>query len=165
MFIAVCVYGAGRDNIDRSTLPAFSLTRFMGRWYEIARFDHSFERGMSHVTTDYTPAEDGSVEVVNSGIKQGRLFSARGRAKTTRRTGRLRVSFFWIFYFDYNVMEMDDDGQWALVGSRSPRYLWILSRTPTLPGHVTQQIVSLAESRGYNTDNLIYVDQSPSTLQ
>ena len=72
MFIAVCVYGAGRDNIDRSTLPAFSLTRFMGRWYEIARFDHSFERGMSHVTADYTLAEDGSVEVVNSGMRQGR---------------------------------------------------------------------------------------------
>ena len=61
MFIAVCVYGAGRDNIDRRTLPTFSLQRFMGRWYEIARFDHTFERGMSRVTADYVLSPDGAV--------------------------------------------------------------------------------------------------------
>ena len=159
MFIAVCVYGAGRDNIDRRTLPTFSLQRFMGRWYEIARFDHTFERGMSRVTADYVLAPDGAVEVVNSGMRGSRRFTLRGRAKMTRHTGRLRVSFFWIFYSDYNILEMAPDGRWALVGSRSPRYLWILARTPSLPEAELEHIVSLADGRGYETQNLIYVEQ------
>lgn len=162
-FIAVCIYGAGRDEIDRSTSPTFSLPQFMGRWYEIARFDHSFERGMDRVTADYTLADDGSVEVVNSGMKDGRMHSIRGRAKATRHAGRLRVSFFWFFYFDYNVMEQGGNGEWALIGSRSPRYLWILARTPTLPDDVLRHITSLAERRGYDTGNLIYIGQQ-STL-
>lgn len=159
MFIAVCVYGAGRDNIDRRTLPTFSLQRFMGRWYEIARFDHTFERGMSRVTADYVLSPDGAVEVVNSGMRGSRRFTLRGRAKMTRHTGRLRVSFFWIFYSDYNILEMAPDGRWALVGSRSPRYLWILARTPSLPEAELEHIVSLADGRGYETQNLIYVEQ------
>ncbi len=159
MFIAVCVYGAGRDNIDRRTLPTFSLQRFMGRWYEIARFDHAFERGMRRVTAEYILSADGSVEVLNSGIRGSRRLTVRGRAKTTRQGGRLRVSFFWIFYSDYNIMEMAPDGRWALIGSRSPRYLWILARTPSLPENELKHIVSLAEQRGYDTQNLIYVEQ------
>lgn len=159
LLIAVCVYGAGRDNIDRRTASAFALPSLMGKWYEIARFDHSFERGMNRVTAEYAMRDDGMVDVLNSGVKGTRTLTARGRAKTTRRNGRLRVSFFRIFYFDYNIMEMGPRGEWMLVGSRSPRYLWILARTPSLPDPVVGHIVSLAESRGYNTENFIYVKQ------
>lgn len=158
LLLSACVYGAGRDSINRSTVKNFDLERFMGRWYEIARFDHSFERGMQGVTANYSLQNDGTVLVVNSGLRGGKPTEAVGRAKTTSQVGRLRVSFFWIFYSDYNILEMDKDGQWVLVGSRSPQYLWILARTPKLSDDVMNQIINLAEQRGYNTDNLIFVE-------
>ena len=144
--------------ISTNTISSLDVKRYMGRWYEIARFDHSFERGMQGVTTNYSLQNDGTVLVVNSGLRGGKPTEAVGRAKTTSQVGRLRVSFFWIFYSDYNILEMDKDGQWVLVGSRSPQYLWILARTPKLSDDVMNQIINLAEQRGYNTDNLIFVE-------
>lgn len=156
MFLAACVYHAGRDGVNRSTLSSFDLKKFMGRWYEVARFDHRFERGMHNVTADYRLLDDGSVEVVNRGERGGETHQAVGRAKATDHPGRLRVSFFWIFYSDYNILEMDEGGEWVLIGSRSPQFLWILSRTPSLAGDTVDRIVELADRRGYNTDNLIF---------
>ena len=95
-------------------------------------------------------------EVVNEGMRGGKPHRAVGRAKTTNKSGCLRVSFFWIFYSDYNVLEMGEKGEWALVGSRSPQYLWILSRTPTLPDATVDYIVEQAAKRGYNVKNLIF---------
>ncbi|OKY98002.1 MAG: hypothetical protein BHV65_07850 [Alistipes sp. 58_9_plus] len=92
-------------------------------------------------------------------MRGGEAHTARGRAKTTDTPGRLRVSFFWIFYSDYNVLAMGDNGGWALVGSRSPKYLWILSRTPHLEQGVLDSILAKAASRGYDTSKLIYVEQ------
>ena len=156
MLLAACVYNAGRDMLDRTTVENFNLKNFMGRWYEIARFDHRFERGMTDVTATYTLQENGMVEVVNEGMRGGKPHRAVGRAKTTNKSGCLRVSFFWIFYSDYNVLEMGEKGEWALVGSRSPQYLWILSRTPTLPDATVDYIVGQAAKRGYNVKNLIF---------
>ena len=156
MLLAACVYNAGRDSIDRSTVKNFSLDSLMGRWYEIARFDHNFERGMREVTADYRLQEDGMVEVINTGLRGDEVRQSIGRAKTTAEPGRLRVSFFWIFYSDYNILEMGRQGEWALVGSRSPQYLWILSRTPTLPDETVSYIVGQAAKRGYNVDKLIF---------
>lgn len=131
VIVTACTVGARSAAVDSTPTSDFSLKDFMGRWYEIARFDHSFERDMEYVTADYILQDDGTVEVINSGMRGGEAHTARGRAKTTDTPGRLRVSFFWIFYSDYNVLAMGDDGGWALVGSRSPKYLWILSRTRT----------------------------------
>ncbi len=156
MLLAACVYNAGRDTINRTTVTNLNLNNFMGRWYEIARFDHRFERGMTDVTADYILQKDGMIEVVNEGMRGGKLHRSVGRAKTTSTPGRLRVSFFWIFYSDYNVLEMGEHGEWALIGSRSPQYLWILSRTPTLPDQTVDYIVGQAAKRGYNVDNLIF---------
>lgn len=156
MLVAAGVYQAGRDSIDRRTVAEFDLAAFMGRWYEIARFDHSFERGMYDVTADYSLNDDGTVEVVNSGLRGGVPRRAVGHAKPTKQSGRLRVSFFWIFYSDYNILEMGDKGEWAIVGSRSPQYLWILSRTPSLPQATLNEILYRAEQRGYNTELLIF---------
>ncbi len=142
-------------SLDTKAIPDFNLSKYLGTWYEIARFDHKFERGLSDVTADYTLGDDGVVEVVNSGMRGGVERRAVGRAKTTKQTGQLRVSFFWIFYSDYNILEMGEQGEWALVGSRSPQYLWILSRTPSLPKDTLDQIMQRAERRGYNTEKLI----------
>lgn len=156
MLLAACVYNAGRDSIDRTTVTMLKLDSLMGRWYEIARFDHNFERGLKKVTADYRLQDDGSIEVINTGMRGDKPHQAIGKAKTTNQPGRLRVSFFWIFYSDYNILEMGANGEWALVGSRSPRYLWILSRTPALPDATINHIIDVAERRGYNTRNLIF---------
>ena len=153
--LSACAYEQYGTNIDTSTVRDFDLRNFMGRWYEIARFDHRFERGMSDVVADYTLLPNGRIEVVNSGMKDGQLSIAKGKAKISKIPGKLRVSFFWFFYADYNVLAMGQDGEWALIGSKSPKYLWILSRTPTLPEPTLQHIIDIARARGYNTEKLI----------
>ncbi len=145
-----------KGKIDRSVVKSLDLNNYMGRWYEVARFDHSFERGMSNVTAEYTLQPDGMVRVVNRGVREGKQHEAIGKAKTTPEAGRLRVSFFMFFYSDYNIMEMAENGEWALVGSRSPKYLWILSRTPKMSQAVISHILQLARERGYDTSELIF---------
>lgn len=161
LLIVGVVYGAGTDNVDRRTVRMFDLKRYMGDWYEIARYDHPFERGLMEVRASYRLRDDGRIEVHNSGtdLHRERRKTVRGRARTTAQTGRLQVSFFWFFYSDYNVMELGEAYEWALVGSRSAKYLWILSRTPRLPTRTLNHILRLAERRGYKSDGLIFVDQ------
>lgn len=147
--------------IDRTTVRTLDPNRYMGRWYEIARYDHSFERNLAQVQALYTLQPDSRITVENSGVdtRSGRRGVAHGKARTTADPGRLRVSFFWIFYSDYNILELDPDYRWALVGSRSPKYLWILSRTPTLALETLDEILRRARARGYDTSRLIYVQQ------
>lgn len=161
LIVAGVVYGRGTDNIDRRTIPAFDVRRYMGDWYEIARYDHPFERGLVEVRASYRLVADGRVEVLNSGtdLESGKRKTARGKAKLTTKSGRLKVSFFWIFYSDYNILEMGRDYEWALVGSSSDKYLWILSRTPKLPAATLNHILRLAEQRGYHLDQLLFIDQ------
>lgn len=159
LFCVLCAPAA--DCIDRTTVPSLDLDRFFGHWYEIARFDHRFERNLEAVETDYTLLPDGRITVENRGVddRTGRRASARGKAHTTRTPGRLRVSFFWFFYSDYNILERGDDYEWLLVGSRSPKYLWILSRSPHLDVETTNRILQLARRRGYATSQLLFIDQ------
>ena len=89
----------------------------------------------------------------------GLLSIADGKAKAGKHPGQLRVSFFLFFYSDYNVLALGDNYDWALVGSKSPKYLWILARTPNLPDATIEHILSIARERGYNTDDLIWVRQ------
>ncbi len=153
----------GRDAgaIDRTPVAAFDAARYMGTWYEIARFDHRFERGLEQVRALYTLQPGGRISVENSGTESrtGIRKQAHGKAHTTHTPGRLRVSFFWFFYADYRVLALGDRYEWALVGSRSPRYLWILSRTPTLSEQTLTHIIQQAELRGYPTSRLIYTLQ------
>ena len=109
----------------------------------------------------YELLSDGRVTVENSGVdyRSDRRKRARGKARATAMPGRLRVSFFWFFYSDYNVLELGPDYDWALVGGGSSKYLWILSRTPRLPSRTLNHILRLAEARGYRTGKLLFVDQ------
>ena len=157
------VLSAAQIPLDNSPIPEFNLNKYLGTWYEIARFDHSFERGMENVIADYQLRDDGKVSVLNSGWKNGKYKTAEGKAKQpdpVGNPGQLKVSFFLFFYSDYNVMMLDDNYQVSLVGSRSPDYLWILSRTPELSQAVIDVILDEAEARGYDTSKLIWVDQS-----
>ena len=138
---------------------AISLDKYLGKWYEIARFDHSFERDMEKVTAEYKLLPDGHIQVINSGYRDGKFKETIGKAKTTNTSGLLRVSFFMNFYSDYRVLMIDKDYNYVLVGSSSPKYLWILSRTPQLDEEILESIIDAAQEKGYDTDNLIFVEQ------
>ena len=145
--------------VDNAPVAALDLSRYLGEWYEIARFDHSFERGVEQAKANYTQNADGTIKVVNSGIKNGKPKTAIGKGKMTDTPGLLRVSFFGPFYADYRVMLIDKNYTYALVGSGSADYLWILSRTPSLPETAKSELLSEAKRRGYDTGKLIWVEQ------
>ena len=154
--VAGCVSG---PKVDNTPVAALDLNRYLGEWYEIARFDHSFERGVEKAKANYTLNEDGTIKVVNSGIKDGKPKTAIGKGKRTDTPALLRVSFFGPFYADYRVMMIDEGYTYALVGSGSADYLWMLSRTRDLPDSTKSELLSEAKHRGYDTDKLIWVKQ------
>ena len=143
--------------VDNAPVVALDLNRYLGEWYEIARFDHSFERGVEQAKANYTQNADGTIKVVNSGIKDGKPKTAIGKGKRTDTPALLRVSFFGPFYADYRVMLIDKDYTYALVGSGSADYLWILSRTSGLSETAKSELLAEARRRGYDTDRLIWV--------
>lgn len=147
------------QNVDNSTVSSLDLNRYLGSWYEIARFDHSFEKGLNYTKAHYSVNSNGTINVTNSGMKGDKPKTSVGKAKITDKTGLLRVSFFGPFYSDYRIMMLSDDYKYALIGSGSKKYLWILSRTPEVPEKILDQILREASDRGYNTDKLIWVKQ------
>ncbi len=142
----------------------FSLERYLGRWYEIARLDHCFERGLSRVTADYSLRDDGGIDVLNQGYdaSRGEWRQASGRAYPLQAgQGSLKVTFFWPFYAGYHVIELDkQDYGYALVSGPNRDYLWILSRAPSLDQAIVERLLARAKSLGYATEELIFVDQS-----
>lgn len=144
----------------------FSVDRYLGRWYEIARLDHSFERGLSQVTATYSRADNGAIGVINRGYAKdsGKWKEAKGKAYLAGKEGQgfLRVSFFGPFYGAYVVCALDDsDYGYALVCGPDTSYLWILSRSPTLEGRVLAELIAKARELGYDTDKLLFVDHQP----
>ncbi len=155
LFLSIfCCCGA--QSIDRTTVENFDLMRYLGVWYEIARFDTRFERNLISVTAHYSLNDDGTIRVVNRGynVRRQEWGESEARATMTDEIGRLRVSFFPLVYADYNILSLGEDYQWALVGSASPEYLWILSRTAELQPSTLDHIIDLAQSRGYDTSKL-----------
>ncbi|SDK45366.1 lipocalin family protein [Microbulbifer yueqingensis] len=141
----------------------FDLDRYLGRWYEIARLDHSFERGLTHVTADYSRNDDGSVKVINRGYsrEEGEWQQADGRARFAGdpRTAHLEVSFFGPFYASYVIIALDDNYRHALVTGYNRDYLWLLSREPSVPDAELQPLLEQARDLGYPIDQLIFVEQ------
>lgn len=160
MAIAAMLFtGCESAKVDNSTVKSVDLNRYLGNWYEIARFDHSFERGIEYAMAHYTMRDDGKIDVLNTGIKDGRAEDAKGIAKTTNQPGLLRVSFFGPFFSDYRIMMLDENYQYVLVGGSTNRFLWILSRTPQLDEATLSLILAEAEHRGYDTTRLLWVKQ------
>ncbi|MFA9392342.1 MAG: lipocalin family protein [Prolixibacteraceae bacterium] len=163
IFLACHSQTKNPDQSINSTFT-FELNNYLGTWYEIARFDHSFERGLQGVTATYSLRSDGKIKVLNQGYKgslEGKQKTAVGKARlASDETPRnLEVSFFWNFYGTYNILEIDENYQYVLIGSGSPKYLWILSRTPQMDETTFDMLLKNAEKRGYDTDKLIIVDQ------
>jgi apolipoprotein D and lipocalin family protein len=146
-------------------VKGFDVQRYLGTWYEIARLDHSFERGLINVTAIYSLNNDGSLRVVNRGFnpKLNRWKEAEGRAHFISGSdlGRLKVSFFGPFYGGYNILEIDEHNySYALICGNSRSYLWILARQPKLSEAVTASLTQKAKNLGFDTDALIYVQQN-----
>ena len=157
---------AQNSNIDNSVVQELNLERYLGTWYEIARYDHSFERELEGVTATYSMREDGKIKVVNSGYKgslEGKKSTAEGKAKIPDPSvpSKLKVSFFWIFYGDYFVMELDENYRWAVIGSKTDKYLWILSRTPQIEPSIYKDLLNRLTNRGYDVNKLIEVKHKP----
>ena len=146
------------SEINNKPVP-IDLNKYLGKWYEIARFDHSFERDMQRVSAEYILMPDGKIKVINTGYRDGKYKETIGKAKTTDTSGLLRVSFFLNFYSDYRILMIDKDYQYVLIGGNSPKYLWIMSRTPQLSDDVLQKLINAAKERGYDTEKLIFVEQ------
>jgi apolipoprotein D and lipocalin family protein len=141
----------------------FELDRYLGKWYEIARLDHSFERGLNNITAKYSLRDDGGVKVINSGFSKedNEWQQAEGKAFFVDETdsGHLKVSFFGPFYGSYIVFELDRKNyQYAFVSGPDTSYLWLLARTPQLDEKVTAQFVKRSQALGFNTSKLIYVE-------
>ena len=141
-------------------VEGFDTQRYLGKWYEIARLDHRFERGLTNVTAVYTAREDGSIGVLNRGFdpEKGEWQQAEGRANLAGEpgTGMLKVSFFGPFYGGYNVVELDPDYQLSLVSGPDRSYLWILARQPDQPRDAVERFVKRAAELGFDTSALIF---------
>jgi apolipoprotein D and lipocalin family protein len=162
----VSLFLSGCLGMPDSVAPVkeFELDKYLGKWYEIARLDHSFERGLEQVTAEYSLREGGGVQVKNRGFskKNNKWSEAEGKAFFVGKEseGYLKVSFFGPFYGSYVVFELDKDNyQYAFVSGPNTSYLWLLSRTPTVEEDLLSQFVMKAEKSGYETEKLIYVNQ------
>ena len=169
LIIFVLIFGYNTktegQGLDLTTVKELDLNRFMGKWYEIARFPHFFEKGLVGVTATYRLLEEGKIEVINAGFKNtldGEISNAVGKAKLPNKLepGKLKVSFFWIFYADYYVLELDAfNYQYAMIGSSSDKYFWILGRTPQMDLAIYNMLLDKARKRGYKLDQLYKVPQ------
>ena len=167
LFVVVALWLGGCTGLPDQVEPVggFDSGRYLGTWYEIARLDHSFERGLSRVTAEYSLREDGSIRVLNRGYdaeEQG-WKTAEGRAKFVgpRTQGHLKVSFFGPFYASYVIFELDPAYSTAYIAGYNHDYLWLLSRNPQLSDAAKTRFVEVVERKGFSVDDLIWVDQSP----
>lgn len=157
-----CQTNKNNKTMNTTTVSNLDVNRFMGSWYEIARYEHSFEKGMTHVKASYSLLPDGTIRVLNSGMKNGKKKEIEGKArkkKGSNSNSKLEVSFFLWFYSDYFVFELDENYQYAVIGSSSDKYLWILSRTPQLPQSTINDLLVKIKKRGYDTSKLYFVPQ------
>lgn len=161
-FLLVCVLltACVGDADKYPTVTGFEVGRYLGTWYEIARFDHSFERDLDKVSADYSLREDGGLKVVNRGFdtKKQKWHEAIGKAYfvQTPDIARLKVSFFGPFYGAYNVIELDKKDYSYVLITGGKDYLWILSRSPQLSPDIQAQLIAKAQSLGFDTSKLLY---------
>lgn len=167
-FIVLFLSGCTGIPADIKPVDNFSLKQYLGKWYEIARLDHSFERGLTQVSAEYSLRDDGGVRVINKGFSsekkewkeaEGKAYFVRGNNE-----GYLKVSFFGPFYGSYVVFELDEEAyQHAFVAGYNKSYLWLLARTPTVSKEVIDQFINKSKEAGFNTDKLIFLGENQPT--
>lgn len=166
LFLLPVLLMSGCTGLPKGVEPVqgFELDRYLGTWYEIARLDHSFERGLDRVSAEYSLLDGGGVKVVNRGfsVAEKAWEEAVGKAYFVGGSDEayLKVSFFGPFYGSYVVFELDQENyQYAFVAGPDRSYLWFLSRSPTVSPELMDYFVQRAKELGFDTEKLIFVDQ------
>lgn len=166
LLIAGALMLGGCLGMPQSVRPVtnFEMNRYLGKWYEIARLDHSFERGLNHVTAEYSLRDDGGVLVINRGFSQSenKWKEAKGKAyfANDKSEGFFKVSFFGPFYSSYVVFELDHENyQYAFVCGPTTNYLWLLARTPSVKPELIEKFAEMSKARGFKIENLIFPQQ------
>ncbi len=166
LLLSGCSTGAPK-NI--TPVSGFDADKYLGTWYEVARLDHRFERGLSNVTATYSVREDGGIRVLNRGYKTktSKWEEAEGKAYFVgdETAGHLKVSFFGPFYGSYVVFDLDPDYSRSYVSGPDTDYLWLLARTPTISDAEKAAFVSKTKALGYDPNGLIWVDQAKNTAE
>ena len=164
--VLISLFIGGCQGVPEGIQPVddFDLDKYLGKWYEIARLDHSFERGLDRVTAEYSLRDDSGVRVINRGFssEENKWKEAEGKAYFVKdqNTGYLKVSFFGPFYGSYVIFELDKENyNYAFVTGPKKSYLWLLSRTPTVSENVLDRFIKMSEGLGFDTDKLIFVEQ------
>ena len=165
LFISLLLSGCA--GLPKGIYPVsdFEINKYLGKWYEIARLDHSFERGLDNVNAEYSLRDDGGVKVINRGYssEDKDWNEAEGKAYFVgpNDEGHLKVSFFGPFYGSYIIFELDKENyQYSFVSGNNRSYLWLLARTPSVSPDILNRFVIRSKELGFDTDKLIYVDQS-----
>jgi apolipoprotein D and lipocalin family protein len=166
LIFCMIAFFTGCVGIPENVKPVnnFKLEKYLGKWYEIARLDHSFERGLTHVTAEYSLRDDGGVAVLNRGYSAEKKAwkEAKGRAYFVKGAdvGYLKVSFFGPFYGSYIIFGLDyQNYSYSLVCGPTKSYLWILSRSPNLQQEIKEKLIAQAAAAGFDTSKLISVNQ------
>ena len=165
IFVLGCATGAPEGLVPLKLVDSVDVQRYTGRWYEIARFQHRFEKNIYGATAEYTLRDDGKIQVVNSGFKKsldGKYTKVKAVAwvPDPAEPGFLKVKFFGLFAADYMIFGLDQkDYSWALVGNNSRDFLWLLARTPEIDNALFEQMKEIARSQGFDVDKLFKVPQ------
>jgi len=138
-------------------VPHVDLSKYLGKWYELAHLPFKFEEGCDETTATYTLLDNGAVSVLNECMKKGKVKRARGKAKIVDKTtnAKLKVTFFWPFYGDYWIIKLGEYYEYAVVGTPDRKYLWILSRKPEMDNALFSELTQFAKSQGFDVDHLI----------
>lgn len=160
--IGLALYSCGGGIPNKAqAVTNFNGTKYLGKWYEIARLDYKWERDLDNVTAEYSLNEDKTIKVDNKGynVKKDKWEQSVGKARYVKKDniGMLKVSFFGPFYSGYNVVSIDQDYKYALVAGESLKYMWILSREKTIPESVKSEFLKKAQEIGYKTNELVWV--------
>ncbi|WP_019529551.1 lipocalin family protein [Dasania marina] len=171
LFTAALTLLSGCIGIPEGITPVnnFDINRYTGKWYEIARLDHSFERNMQSVSAEYSVHSDGGITVINRGLKKenNQWKTAEGKAYFVRdnSTAHLKVSFFGPFYGSYIVFELDEEYQHAFITSTNRSYLWLLSRSPTISLDLKNHFIDKITRLGFEAKNIIFVNQDMNNMK
>lgn len=154
-FLLVFMLSCSGKNVKLTKLDNFDERKYLGKWYEIARIDNTFEKNLTDVTAEYSLNKNGTIKVINKGYdkRTGKEKRAEAHAKIIDK-GILKVYFTPVFGGNYNILYVNDTYDYAVVGGGKTGYLWILSRDKSLDDKIYDKLVKIAKDRGYNVDLL-----------
>ncbi len=162
--LACLLLSGCRSTANVPVVSGFELERYLGTWYEVARFPHRFEKELTAVTAHYSLNPNGTINVVNRGYhtekKQWKEAEAVGKFRDDPTEGWLKVSFFWPFYADYRIIHLDEQYSEAIITGPSYNYLWILAREPVLPDAELDRLIRTAHTFGFDTNRIERIDHT-----